>query len=155
MGYWLFKTEPHVFGIADLSESPNKTARWDEIRNYQARNFLRDEVKAGDDVFIYHSQCNPTAIVGMAKAVTDGYPDPSQFDVKSDYFDPKSSLDAPRWYCVDIRWLTTFKHAISLGRLKTTPELCAMALLRQPRLSVSPVSPDEAQTILRLSQAPA
>ncbi len=153
MGYWLFKTEPQVFGIEDLAKSPKKTARWDEIRNYQARNFLRDEVKAGDDIFIYHSQCNPTAIVGMAKAVGGGYPDPSQFDDKSDYFDPKSSPDAPRWYCVDIRWLTTFKHPVPLTTLKATSALGAMKLLRQPRLSVSPVSADEAQTILRLSQA--
>ena len=153
MNHWLFKTEPHVFSIEDLQACPNKTARWDEIRNYQARNFLRDEVKNGDTVLIYHSQCKPTAIVGAAKVVKPAYPDPSQFDPSSEYFDPKATPDKPRWFCVDIQHTKTFHQPVTLATIKNEPALGHMVLIKQGRLSVQPVTSEQAHCIHALSQS--
>lgn len=150
MAYWLFKTEPDVFGITDLVAAPKHTARWDEIRNYQARNFLRDHIKNGDDVFIYHSQCKPTAIVGTAKVASNSYPDPAQYDDTSKYFDPKATYNTPRWFCVDIQHKNTFKNPIPLSLIKTIPKLANMVLLKQGRLSIQPVSDNEAKILLDL-----
>ena len=149
MAYWLFKTEPDVFGLHHLKQKPEQTARWDEVRNYQARNFLRDQVKFGDTVFIYHSQCKPTAIVGLAEVVSAPYPDPSQFDQTSDYFDAKSSTEKPKWFCVDIRFEQEFLHPITLSDIKNAPELSDMVLVKQGRLSVQPVTQSEAKLLLK------
>lgn len=153
MAWWLFKTEPDVFSIQDLQSAHEQTARWDEIRNYQARNFLRDQVKVGDQVMIYHSQCKPPAIVGAAKVVQAAYPDPSQFNPESDYFDPKSKPDNPRWYCVDIQFATIFSHPLPLNAIKNTEALAEMVLVKQGRLSIQPVRPNEAKLILKLANS--
>lgn len=148
MAYWLFKTEPDEFSIDDLNASPNQTARWDGIRNFQARNFIRDQIALTDQVLIYHSQCRPTAIVGRAEVVKAAYPDPAQFDPQSPYFDTRASKDAPRWFCVDIRLIERFAHHLTLTQIKSSPPLAEMALLKQGRLSVSPVRATEAALIL-------
>lgn len=133
-----------------MQAAPSAIARWDGIRNYQARNFIRDHMARGDRVFIYHSQCKPTAIVGLAEVVTEPYPDPSQFDECSDYFDPKATTAAPRWFSVDIRLLEHFAQPLPLAQIKVDPPLANMALLKQARLSVVPVQPLEAERILTL-----
>jgi predicted RNA-binding protein with PUA-like domain len=148
MAYWLFKTEPDVFSIEDLVNSPQSTTRWDGIRNYQARNFLRDQVKIGDQVFIYHSQCKPPGIVGLAKVTVAAYPDPAQFDPESKYFDSQSKSQEPRWFSVDIQHRKTFKEPLSLPQIKQIPGLQEMVLLRQGRLSIQPVSAAEAKVLL-------
>ncbi len=147
--HWLFKTEPHVFSIENLESSANKTTRWDGVRNYQARNLLRDEIKVGDDVFVYHSQCKIPGIVGLAKVVKAAYPDPAQFNPESDYFDPKADADNPRWFCVDIQHQKTFAKVIPLQELKQNPDLHDMVLLKQGRLSVQPVTAEQAAVIKR------
>lgn len=152
MAYWLFKTEPSEFGIDDLACSPEQTARWDGIRNYQARNTLRDQLTIGDQVFIYHSQCKPTAIVGLAEVVTGAYADPAQFDEQSRYFDAKASRESPRWYCIDIRLLQRFMRPLTLPQIKATPQLADMAILKQRRLSVTPVRQAEGRLILKACQ---
>ncbi|GGO83224.1 DUF55 domain-containing protein [Marinobacterium nitratireducens] len=143
MNYWLFKTEPDVFGIDDLAQAPEQTARWDEIRNFQARNYLRDEIHAGDRVLIYHSSCRQVGIAGIAEVVGESYPDPGQFDPANALFDARSSADAPRWFCVDVRLRRRFARIVPLKTLKQIPELVDMVLLRQGRLSVQPVRPEE------------
>lgn len=141
--YWLFKAEPDVYGIDHLAAAPNKTGRWDGIRNYQARNFLRDQIKLGDEVFIYHSSCKNVGIVGIAKVVKTAYPDPTQFDPESDYYDPKSPPENPRWISVDIQLTQVFPRLISLAEIKAQPALENMVLIRQGRLSTQPVTSDE------------
>lgn len=150
--YWLFKAEPHVYGIEHLAAEPDKTGRWDGIRNYQARNFLRDEVTPGDDVFIYHSSCKNVGIVGAARVVKPAYPDPTQFDPQSDYYDPKSTVENPHWVSVDIQLTRVFPNLITLTQLKSQPPLANMVLLKQPRLSTQPVTADEWNYILRLAE---
>ncbi|MGY0587354.1 MAG: EVE domain-containing protein, partial [Paraglaciecola chathamensis] len=108
MQYWLFKTEPDAFSIDDLAARPNQTEHWDGIRNYQARNFLRDQVKQGDKVFIYHSSCKEVGIAGLAEVVKEAYPDHTQFDPESHYYDPKSSPENPRWVMVDVTFIEKF-----------------------------------------------
>lgn len=147
--HWLFKTEPDVFSIDDLENSADKTTRWDGVRNYQARNLLRDQIKVGDEVFVYHSQCKVPGIVGLAKVVKAAYPDPAQFDPENDYFDPKADAENPRWFCVDIQHKRTFSKVIPLHELKQHPDLHDMVLLKQSRLSVQPVSADQAAIIRR------
>ncbi len=141
--YWLFKAEPHIYGIDHLAAAPNKTGRWDGIRNYQARNFLRDQVKLDDEVFIYHSSCKNVGIVGTAKVVKAAYPDPTQFNPESDYYDPKSTPENPRWVSVDIQLTKVFPRLIPLGEIKAQPELENMVLVKQSRLSTQPVTGDE------------
>lgn len=141
--YWLFKAEPHIYGLDHLAAEPNKTGRWDGIRNYQARNFLRDQVKAGDEVFIYHSSCKNVGIVGTAKVVKTCYPDPTQFNPESDYYDPKSTPENPRWVSVDIQLTKTFPRLIPLAEIKEKPELENMVLVKQSRLSTQPVTAGE------------
>ncbi len=147
--HWLFKTEPHVFSIENLESSTDKTTRWDGVRNYQARNLLRDEIKVGDEVFVYHSQCKVPGIVGLAKVVKAAYPDPAQFNPESDYFDPKADADSPRWFCVDIQHQKTFAKVIPLQELKQNPALHDMVLLKQGRLSVQPVTAEQTAVIKR------
>lgn len=146
--YWLFKAEPHIYGIDHLNAAPKKIGRWDGIRNYQARNFLRDQVALGDEVFIYHSSCKHIGIVGTAKVVKTAYPDPTQFDPESAYYDPKSSPESPRWVSVDIQVTKTFPKIISLSDIKAQPELGNMVLVKQGRLSTQPVTKAEWDFIL-------
>ncbi|MFO1388837.1 EVE domain-containing protein [Cellvibrio sp.] len=146
--YWLFKAEPHIYGIDHLNAAPKKTGRWDGIRNYQARNFLRDQVALGDEVFIYHSSCKNIGIVGTAKVVKTAYPDPTQFDPESNYYDPKSMPENPRWVSVDIQVTKTFPQIISLANIKAQLELENMVLVKQGRLSTQPVTKAEWDFIL-------
>ncbi len=150
--YWLFKAETHIYGIDHLAAAPNKTGRWDGIRNYQARNFLRDQVKLGDEVFIYHSSCKNVGIVGTAKVVKTAYPDPTQFNPESDYYDPKSTQENPRWVSVDIQLTKVFPRLIPLAEIKAAPTLANMVLVKQSRLSTQPVTGDEWATILQLAE---
>lgn len=148
--YWLFKAEPHIYGIDHLAAAPDKIGRWDGIRNYQARNFLRDQVALNDEVFIYHSSCKNVGIVGTAKVVKPAYPDPTQFNPESDYYDPKSTQENPRWVSVDIQVQKIFPRLISLAELKQQSALQEMVLLKQSRLSTQPVSKAEWKFILSL-----
>lgn len=141
--YWLFKAEPHIYGIDHLAAAPNKTGRWDGIRNYQARNFLRDQVALNDEVFIYHSSCKNVGIVGTAKVVKTAYPDPTQFNPESDYYDPKSTQEKPRWVSVDIKLAKVFSRLIPLAEIKAQPQLENMVLVKQSRLSTQPVTEEE------------
>ena len=151
MKYWLMKSEPDEFSIDNLKTSPNKTWYWDGVRDYQARNFMRDEMKKGDLVLFYHSSCQEIGIAGIAKVVKESYPDPTQFDSKSKYFDPKATCDHPRWFMVDLKWVESFKKVIPLNQLKKCPELKNMYLVQKgSRLSVQPVSEDEFEFILSL-----
>lgn len=151
--YWLFKAEPHIYGIDHLAAAPNKTGRWDGIRNYQARNFLRDQVALHDEVFIYHSSCKNVGIVGTAKVVKTAYPDPTQFNPESDYYDPKSTPENPRWVSVDIQLTKVFPRLISLAEIKAQPQLENMVLVKQSRLSTQPVTGEEWKFINNLANA--
>ena len=156
MSCWLLKTEPEKFSIQDLAKAPRKTTYWDGVRNYQARNFLRDKMKLGDQVLIYHSNAEPSAVVGTAVVVREGYPDTSAFDKSSRYYDEKSKQDAPTWFMVDVQLVEIFKTPQALETLRDIPALKKMELLRKgSRLSVQPVTPQEYQTIVRLGNAKA
>ena len=150
MNYWLMKSEPGVFGVDDLAKSPGKTAAWWGVRNYQARNFMRDQMLVGDRVFFYHSSCPTPGIAGIARVSKLAYPDETQFDRKGEYFDPKASRDAPRWFNVDVT-LVRKTRLLSLPEMHTHPELASMRVLqRGNRLSITPVQPQEAEFILKL-----
>ncbi|GAB3039016.1 EVE domain-containing protein [Bowmanella dokdonensis] len=152
MNYWLFKTEPDAFGINDLIERPQQTEHWDGVRNYQARNFLRNEIKLGDQVFLYHSSCDKVGIAGIAEVMKEGYVDHTQFDPDSKYYDPKSDPDKPRWYMVDIRFKRKFDHILSLQEIKANPALADMQLVQKGnRLSVMPVTAGEWKILLAMA----
>lgn len=141
MQYWLFKSEPDAFSIDDLAAMPDQTEHWDGIRNYQARNFLRDQVKLGDQVFFYHSSCKDVGIVGVAEVVRESYPDHTQFDPESKYYDPKSSPDNPRWMMVDIKLKQKFSKILPLKTIKAMPEITDIGLVKKGhRLSIMPVT---------------
>ncbi|WP_162063580.1 EVE domain-containing protein [Vibrio taketomensis] len=147
MAYWLFKTEPDTFSI-DTLRTQNISC-WEGVRNYQARNMLRDEVKVGDLVLIYHSSCKDVGVAGIAKVVKEAYPDHFAFNVESDYFDAKSSPDNPRWFMVDIAFERKLSRVIPLAKLKAMSELEQLPLVKRGnRLSVMPVSEEEWQAIL-------
>ena len=149
MNYWLMKTEPDTFSIDDLKRK--KREAWDGVRNYQARNFMRDDMRVGDGVFFYHSNCAEPGIAGLAEVATAAYPDPSQFDPKSKYFDPGSSRDNPRWMLVDVIFVKKLKRVITLDELKNHKALTDMRLLRKGnRLSVMPVEAADWKYILGL-----
>jgi len=151
MNYWLMKSEPDVFGINDLCNRPDQTEHWDGVRNYQARNMMRDAMKLDDQVFFYHSNCDLPGIVGIMKVVKEGYPDHTAFDPDDIHFDPKSDPAQPRWMMVDVKHVKTLSRTISLKELKLHPELAGMVLLRRGnRLSVMPVSEREWDFILAL-----
>lgn len=153
MKYWLFKTEPDAFSIDDLIAMPNQTEHWDGIRNYQARNFLRDEVKLGDQVFIYHSSCKNVGIAGIAEVVKEGYVDHTQFDPESKYFDPKSPKDKPRWIMVDIQFKQKFPKILPLKEIKSMPEITDIGLVKKGgRLSIMPVQQTEFECLLSRCQ---
>lgn len=149
MNYWLFKSEPDEFSIDDLKKV--KTEPWNGIRNYQARNTLRDKVKVGDEVFIYHSSCKNVGIAGIATVAKAAYPDPSQFDTKSKYYDAKADPAKPRWFCVDVKFKQRFNEVIPLAQLRDTPQLSDMVLLKHGRLSIQPVSKKEWNAIVKLA----
>ena len=143
--YWLMKTEPDVYSIDHLAR--DKKTYWDGVRNYQARNFIRDEMQPGDKVFFYHSNAEPPGIAGVAAVASKGYPDPSAFDSKDVHYDSKSKKDNPAWYVVDIRFVKKFKQLISLEELKKIKGLQQMALFTTARLSVQPVRENEWEII--------
>ena len=151
MNYWLMKSEPDAFSIDDLAHAPKKTEHWDGVRNYQARNMMRDEMKLGDQVFFYHSNCAEPGIVGIAEVVKEGYPDFTAFDPECKYYDPKSDEEKPRWYMVDVRFVRKLKRVITLAELKSYSPIADMRLLaRGNRLSVMPVSKKHWDLILKL-----
>lgn len=148
--YWLMKSEPEAYSIADLARAG--TTHWEGVRNYQARNFMRDEMKPGDGVLFYHSNAEPPGVAGLAEVVRAGYPDDAARDPKSEYFDPKASETDPRWYMVDIRFVERFDEVVPLAVLKETPGLENMLVTRKSRLSVQPVSGPEFDIVRRLGR---
>ena len=151
MNYWLMKSEPSEFSIDDLKNRPKKTEPWDGVRNYQARNMMRDEMKKGDLVFFYHSNCDIPGIVGIMTVSKEGYPDHTAFDPNDKHFDPKSDPDNPRWFYVDVKYKRKFKRTISLSELRDHKKLKDMRLLQKGnRLSIMPVSKKEWDFILNL-----
>jgi predicted RNA-binding protein with PUA-like domain len=149
--YWLMKSEPNVFSIDDLKAS--RTTYWSGVRNYQARNFMRDQMKVGDGVFFYHSSSAPVGIAGMAAVIKTGYPDFTAWDPKDKYYDPVSLPSKPVWYMVDIRFVKRCRSVIPLRRLKETPALKKMGVVqRGSRLSIQPVDPKEWQTVLQFPE---
>ena len=151
MNYWLMKSEPDVFGIDDLKGRPRQTEHWDGVRNYQARNMLRDQLKKGDKAFFYHSSCAEPGIVGIMEIARSGYPDDSAWNPKSPHYDPKSTPAQPRWYMVDVRFARKLRRCITLQELKTHPVLTDLALLKRGnRLSIMPVTPDQWHFVLGL-----
>jgi len=134
------KSEPGEFGIDDLESRPGQIEAWDGVRNYQARNMMRDDMKTGDLVFFYHSNCETPGIVGIARIVREAYPDPTAYDPNNKHFDPSSKPDDPRWFMVDVQFVRKLKRTIALSELKNKPELEGLALIRRGnRLSVMPV----------------
>ncbi|GFO58455.1 EVE domain-containing protein [Geomonas silvestris] len=149
--YWLFKSEPSSFSLSDLKNRPDATEHWDGVRNFQARNFLRDEIKVGDLVFFYHSNIPEPAIVGIAQVVREGYPDFVAWDPQSNYFDPRSTPEKPVWFMVDVRFVSELPRPVTLNELKEIPELAQLPLLNRSRLSIQPVSAEAWDLILRLA----
>ncbi|MCA1796037.1 MAG: EVE domain-containing protein [Desulfuromonadaceae bacterium] len=151
MRYWLMKSEPGEFSIDNLEQRPQQTEPWDGVRNYQARNFMRDAMRVGDQAFFYHSNCKTPGIGGIMEVVREGYPDHTAFDPDSKHFDPKSNPEEPRWMMVDVKYVRHTERVISLAELKEHDELAGMKLLQKGnRLSVMPVSEHEWFYILGL-----
>ena len=151
--YWLMKSEPNVFGIEHLQNMPEQRDRWDGIRNYQARNFMRDQMSMGDLIFFYHSNCPQPGVTGIMEVVRTAYPDFTAWDPACHYFDPKSSPKNPRWVMVDVQLVKTFSHPLSLDILRGLKGLEKMELLRKgSRLSVQPVRESEWKIILSFTQ---
>lgn len=151
MAYWLMKSEPDTFSLEDLRNRPDSTEHWDGVRNYQARNMMRDQMRRGDKVFFYHSSCPVPGIAGIATVVRESYPDGSAQNPESRYYDPKASIEDPRWFMVDVKFERKFKRFIPLSELKAEPALGEMALLKKgSRLSIMPVSKEEWQQILSM-----
>ncbi|QHS10074.1 EVE domain-containing protein [Sinimarinibacterium sp. NLF-5-8] len=154
MAYWLMKSEPDVFSIDDLAARPQQTEGWDGVRNYQVRNMFRDQFQPGDLAFFYHSNCTPPGIVGIAKVVSHGYPDATQFDPESDHYDPKSKVEEPRWLQVDVQFVRKFRHSVTLATLKEHADALAgfQVIQKGSRLSVCPVRPEHWAFILKLAE---
>jgi predicted RNA-binding protein with PUA-like domain len=149
--YWLVKTEPDVFSFENLLSAPERTTCWDGIRNYQARNYLRDSMRLGDRVLVYHSNAEPPAIVGVAEIVREGYPDHTQFDAMHHHFDPAAKPENPTWYMVDIRAVQSLARPLPLPELREVKELTGMMLLQKgSRLSVQPVTEAEWNFVMKL-----
>ena len=150
--FWLLKTEPDSFSFDDLLAAPKKTAGWDGVRNYQARNFLRDDFAKGDGLLIYHSNVG-MAVVGEAEVARAGYPDPTQFEKGHHHFDPDANPAEPRWFQVDVRAVRKLKHAVTLERMKVAKDLEGLPLIRKgQRLSVQPVSAEHFARILKMGE---
>jgi predicted RNA-binding protein with PUA-like domain len=155
MAYWLFKSEPDCFSFADLASLPDRTTGWDGVRNFQARNMLRDEIKVGDLILFYHSSVDPKAVAGVAEVVREGHPDPTAFDPGADHFDPKSNPASPTWYQVSIRAVKPIDPPIPLSKLREVKELGKMVLLQKgSRLSIQPVTAGEWKAIMKLAGLP-
>ena len=151
--FWLIKSEPNSYSFRDLLGEDNQTAEWDGVRNYQARNFMRDEMKIGDLILFYHSSSDPLAIMGLAKVVREGYPDFTALDLNSIHYDPKSTDATPIWYMVDIKAEKEFKEPITRDELKNTTGLEDMMLLqRGSRLSIQPVTPPQWKIIMKIAE---
>lgn len=156
MNYWLFKSEPDVYGYDDLAGQAGSTDHWDGVRNYQARNLLRDEIAQGDLVLFYHSRTKPPHIAGIARVVRGGYPDHTSWDTEAKYYDPKSSKEKPRWFMVDVQAVRKLERPVSLAELKAEPELTDMRVTQKgARLSIMPVTEAEFQTVLEMAKRPA
>jgi predicted RNA-binding protein with PUA-like domain len=154
MSYWLLKSEPDSFGIDDLARAPRRTTSWNGVRNFQARNMLRDEMKKGDEAFFYHSSCEVPGIAGIVKVVKAGYPDPTAFERGHLYFDPDSDRKKPRWYTIDVRLERAFQRVVTLDELRAyaAGPLQDMILLRRGnRLSVTPITKAEWRFVLGLA----
>ena len=152
MNYWLFKSEPDAFSIDDLKAMKGRRDHWDGIRNYQARNLMRDEMKKGDLGFFYHSSCKVPGVVGVVEVVKEAYPDHTAPNPKEKYYDPKSSEENPRWFMVDVKFKQKFKEIITLESLRQVNALSDMVLLRKgSRLSIQPVNKKEWNAILKMS----
>jgi predicted RNA-binding protein with PUA-like domain len=153
MAYWLFKSEPTAYSFADLWAAPDRTTGWDGIRNYQARNYLRDQVRVGDGVLFYHSSADPPCIAGIAEVVEAVHPDPTAFDLKADHYDPKSDPADPTWFQVSIRAKQAIEPPLGLPFLSSVPALAGMELLKKgSRLSVQPVTAGQWKTIVALAK---
>jgi predicted RNA-binding protein with PUA-like domain len=150
--YWLVKSEPQVFSFEDLLRAQNCTTHWNGVRNFAARNFLRDGMKLGDRIFFYHSMAEPQHIAGICEVVREGYPDFTALEPKHEHFDPESNPDAPTWFMVDVRAVAQFTKSVSLPDLKARKELADMALLRIGRLSVTPVRREEFDIIVEMAR---
>ncbi|HXI76254.1 MAG TPA: EVE domain-containing protein [Steroidobacteraceae bacterium] len=153
MNHWLLKSEPDSFSIDALKAAPKQTSAWDGVRNFQARNMLRDSMKKGDEAFFYHSSCDVPGIAGIVSIVKDGYPDATAFDPKHHHYDPESKADAPRWYVVDVKLVRKFRRIITLDELRqhAAKKLKDFVLLRRGnRLSVMPVTQKDWEFILTL-----
>jgi predicted RNA-binding protein with PUA-like domain len=151
--YWLMKSEPDEVSIDDLARAPRKTVPWTGVRNYQARNFMRDQMRLGDGVLFYHSSCPEPGIAGLAEVCSAAYPDATQFDPESKYFDPKATADKPRWLHVDVK-LVRKTRLLSLAEMRQRPELASMVVLKPGnRLSITPVTADEWRAVLKLLEA--
>ena len=153
MQHWLLKTEPSTFGVDDLAAAPRKSTSWDGVRNYQARNFIRDQIKKDDDALLYHSSCEVPGVVAIVRVVRAAYPDPSAFNRRDTHYDAASSKDAPRWFTFDIRLKRRLKRVITLAQLQSHAhdELASMMILRAGnRLSVTPIEDTHWRFILSL-----
>ncbi len=149
---WLIKSEPDVFSFTDLQHAPRSTTSWDSVRNTGARNFLRDGMKLGDLCFYYHSNAEPSAIVGICEVVREGYPDHTALDPAHDYYDPASVAETPTWFMVDVKAVEALPRPVTLPEIKASAELREMALIKVGRLSVVPVTETEWNIVLRMSR---
>ena len=147
---WLVKSEPESYSIDDLKN--DRRTPWTGVRNFQARNLMRDQMRVGDEVLFYHSSAEPPGVVGLAKVASEAYPDPTQFDRKSDYYDEKSSEDEPRWSLVDIEFVSTLPRMVTLPEIRETESLAEMPLVNRSRLSVQPVEPAAFDLIVAMAR---
>lgn len=150
MRHWLMKSEPDVFSIDDLQR--DGPSWWDGVRNYQARNFMRDDMRVGDAVLFYHSNAKPPGVAGLARVSAEATPDSTSWDPGSEYYDPKSTPQAPRWWHVQVEYVAHFPRLLSLAELREVPELADMPLLNKSRLSIQPLSPEAYECICALAQ---
>ena len=148
MKYWLMKSEPDDFSIQDLAKRPGQIEPWTGVRNYQARNYMRDEMQIGDPVLVYHSSVTPPGVAGLAEVASEAFPDPTAFDSKSKYFDPKAATHGNTWRCVNVKHVETFPRLVTLEEIRNIPGLAAMVLLKPgSRLSIQPVTAKEFKLI--------
>ena len=147
---WLVKSEPESYSIDHLKK--DRRTAWTGVRNFQARNLMRDQMRVGDEVLFYHSSAEPPGVVGLARVASEAYPDPTQFDRKSDYYDEKSTAGEPRWFLVDIEYVDTLPRIVPLAEIRDTKALAEMPLVNKSRLSVQPVEPSAFDTILRMAR---
>ena len=152
MAYWLMKSEPDEVSIDDLAAAPRQTVPWFGVRNYQARNFMRDEMKLGDLVLFYHSSVQPPGVAGIAKVVRESHPDHTSWDPAGEHFDPKSTPAAPRWFMVAVQLVRKLPRLVTLEELRAIPDLAGMPLLNRSRLSVQPVTPEQYALIVALAE---